>query len=266
MAARARFQQWSVILIVGHKRMEKTSAPIFPIARASRRRVVVIYTLIAMFVGLLVAGGIMLSHAKATADRMIAVGRLSQMVTALWIYEDENGTLPPLCLRDKLGAPLQSWRALVLPHLGSPELPKQMDLSQPWNSDFNRRLTDAVPPENWVWFALKRPTTLPISTHILAYVGRGSIWDERTGLAKGRMSEHRGAILLVWVPESNFHPLQPGDITEEEVRERVEKGQQILFVAADRETGSSGIVTLERGELVFRTRQQLPDRREGRHL
>jgi hypothetical protein len=239
--------------------MEKALAPIFPMTRAPRMRVVVICALIAMFVGVLLAGVIMFSRAKATANRMMAFGRLSQMVTALWIYEDDYGALPPLCLRDKKGTPIQSWRALILPYLGSPELPKQLDLSQPWNSDFNRRLTDAVPPGHWVWFALEGPKTLPVSTHILAYVGRGSIWDERTGLAKGRMSEHRGAILLVWVPESNRHPLQPGDITEEEVRERVEEGQEILFVAADRETGNSGIVTLERGELVFRTRRQFHD-------
>jgi hypothetical protein len=143
---------------VGHKRMEKTLAPIVPMVRASRRRAIVICTLIAMYVGVLVAGVIMFSRAKATANRVIASGRLSQMATALWIYEYDHGTLPPLCLRDKLGTPLQSWRALILPHLGSPELPKQRDLSQPWNSDFNRRLTDAVPPGNWVWFALERPT------------------------------------------------------------------------------------------------------------
>jgi hypothetical protein len=243
--------------------MEKPLAPILPRPRASRKRVVVICTLITMFVGILVAGGIMLSRAKATANRVMAVERLSQMVTALWIYEADHGALPPLFLRDNTGTPIQSWRALVLPYLGSPELPKQLDSSQPWNSDFNRKLTDAVPPGNWVWFSLERPTTLPISTHILAYVGRGSIWDERTGLAKGRMSEHRGAILLVWVPESNRHPLQPGDITEEEVRERLEKGQEILFVAADRETGNSGIVALERGELVFRTGRPFHDQTGG---
>jgi hypothetical protein len=77
------------------------------------------------------------------------------------------------------------------------------------------------------------------------------------------MSEHRGAIVLVWVPESNLHPLQPGDITEEEVRERLDKGQEILFVAADRETGNSGIVALERGELVFRTRRPFHDQTSG---
>lgn len=243
--------------------MEKTLAPILPIVCASRRRLVVICTLIAIFLGVLLATVIMFSRAKATADRVIATGRLSQMTTALWMYEHDHGTLPPLCLRDRLGNPSQSWRALILRYLGSPELPKQLNLSQPWSSDFNRNLTDAVPPRHWVWFALEGPKTLPVSTHILAYVGRGSIWDERTGFAKGRMSEHRGAILLVWVPESNLHPLQPGDITEEEVRERVEKGQEVLFVAANRETGSSGIVTLERGELVFRTRQQVHDRTRG---
>lgn len=237
--------------------------PIFPMGRASKWRVVVICTLVAMSVGVLVTGVIMFSRAKATANRMLAFGRLSQMAAALWSYEHEHGTLPPLCLRDTLGKPSQSWRALILRYLGSPQLPKQLDLSQPWNSDFNRRLTDAVPPGNWVWFALEPPTTLPVSTHILAYAGRGLIWDERTGLPKGKLSEHRGAILLVWIPESNFHPLQPGDLTEEEVRARVEKGQEVLFVAANHETGSSGIVTLERGELVFRTQQQVHDRTRG---
>ena len=128
--------------------MEKTLALIFPIGPCLRKGVVVICTLIAMFVGVLLAGVIMFSRAKTTANRMTAFRRLSQMAAALWIYEHDHETLPPLCMRDKLGKPSQSWRALILQYLGSPELPKQLDLSQPWNSDFNRSLTDAVPPGN----------------------------------------------------------------------------------------------------------------------
>ena len=133
----------------------------------SRRRVVVICTLVVMIVGLFVAGVTMLSRAKAKAEQMRASGRLSQMRLALEMYENDYGTLPPLSLRDSEGTPTQSWRALILPYLGSPELPKQLDLSQPWNSDFNRSFIDDVPPGNWVRFALDHPTRLPVSTHIL---------------------------------------------------------------------------------------------------
>ena len=232
---------------------------------ALNRRMVVRCALIAIFVGVFVAGVIMFSRAKAEARRIQAYGRLCQMRAALQIYEQEHGALPPLCLRDNLGMPIHSWRALVLPHLGSAQfskLPKHLDLSQPWNSDFNERLVDSTPPEEWVWFAWDRAQTrMKVSTHILAYLGRGSIWDGKTGLPKGKTPEHPDAVLLIWITKGNRHPLQPGDITEEEVRQRVEKGEEVLFIVAG--SSSTGIVTLERGELVFLTRQQDVDRTRG---
>ena len=246
--------------------MKKTLNDRFPMSTASRR-VVVICTLIAMIASVLVAGVIMLSRAKAKAIEMQAYGRLSQMRLALQIYEAEHGTLPPLYLRDTLGNPSHSWRALILPYLGSPfpsGISTQLNLSQPWNSDYNRSLLDNVPPRGWVWFALNsEQITLPVSTHILAYLGGESIWEAGTGLPKGRITEHPDAVLLVWIPRGNLHPLQPGDITEEEVRKRVEKGEQVLFIAAG-SSSSTGMVTIERGKLAFLTWQQVLDRREGR--
>jgi hypothetical protein len=210
--------------------------------------------IIVFSIGILASGIVIYSHKKAAVNRTLIVGRLSQMMNALCAYEAEHGTLPPLCMRNEMGAPIQSWRALILPYLGFSDLPNQLDLSQSWNSEFNRSLTDSVPPGDWVWFTKNRPSTTPISTNILAYVGRLSIWDEKTGLPKGNLSEHQGAIVLLWVPDSNLHPMQPGDITEDEVHERVEKGQEILFVAAHNMTGKHGIVTIDRGQLEFHTK------------
>jgi hypothetical protein len=235
---------------------------------SSKRKTLVICTLIAMLVGVLVAGAIMFSQASAAARRIQAYGRLAQMRLALQLFEEEHGALPPLYLRDNLGEPIQSWRALILPYLGGelPRLSKQMDLSQRWNSDSNDSLIAGVPPEDWVWFAWDRPQTRQaISTHIVAYLGRASIWDARTGLPRGKTTEHPDAVLLIWIAKGNVHPLQPGDITEEEVRERIGKGEELLFLAAS-SSSSTGIVTIERGEVVFRTWQQVLDRKKGRHL
>ena len=234
--------------------MKTAPSSLVPKITASRRKVAVICTLIVMSVGLFVAGVNMLSRAKARAERLVAIGRLSQMKLALHIYERDHGTLPPLNLRGNQEVPIQSWRALILPQLGL-ENSTQLNLSQPWNSDHNRQIIDSVPSRFWVFFALRtEQLTSPVSTHILAYLGQGSIWDAKTGLPKGKMTEHPDAIMLIWIPRGHLHPLQPGDITEEEVRERVAKGQVVLFHAAG-DRGRYGNVTIERGELVFHGRE-----------
>lgn len=223
---------------------------------ASNRRVFVRWILIAVVVGVVVGGVIMFSRAKAGARRVQALGRLCQMRVALQLYEDEHGALPPMCLRDNVGMPIQSWRALVLPYLGSElsRLSKQLDLSQPWNSDSNDRLIANLPPGEWVCFARDRAQTVrEVSTHILAYRGRESIWDAGTALPKGKTTEHPDAVMLIWVPKGSLHPLQPGDITEEEVRGRVGKGEQVLFIAAG-DGRRYGVVTIEQGELAFHAR------------
>lgn len=229
----------------------------------TRTKVIVTCTLTVVTAGLLVSGFLWLSRAKAKAEMLRASGRLSQMRLALELYERDYGTLPPLYLRDGQGVPSQSWRALILPYLGF-EVSTQLNLSQPWNSAHNRRITDSVPPGGWVWFALDHPTTLPVSTRILAYVGRESIWDASTGNPKGKIADHPDAISLVWIPKGNLHPLQPGDITGEEIRKMVESGQEVVFIRA---MGSSGwgIVTIERGELAFHAWHEVLDRSEGRH-
>ena len=106
------------------------------------------------------------------------------------------------------------------------------------------------------------PERFPVSTHILAFIGRDSIWDATTGAPKGKTEEHSNAILLVSVPESNIEPLQPGDITEEEVRTMVEDGHEVLFIMAHTRYGY-GIVTIEGDSLVFPAWQEVLDQRSA---
>lgn len=200
---------------------------------------------------LLVAGVLLVRQAQRDARRSNALGRLSQMKFALQLYENQHGTLPPLVVRDSQGRPMHSWRALILPHLESESL-KQFDLSQPWDSDYNRKIIEETPLIDWGYFARDLlPEELPVSTHLFALLGAESIWDQTTGLPEGTMKEHPDAILLISVPISTVHPMQPGDITESEVRELVESGHEVLFIMADAPRGY-GRVTIERGRLQFR--------------
>jgi hypothetical protein len=183
--------------------MKKALRALLPTSSTSRKRAILVCTLVVMIVGVFVAGVIMFRRAWAAARQCNAYEGLSQMRGVLEEYELDHGTLPPLCLRDGLGTPTHSWRALILPHLRG--FSNQLDLSQPWNSDYNHRIIDSVPLIAWSWFARDdREMTLPVSTHILAYLGRESIWEARAGLPKGRIREHPDAIMLISIPKSKI--------------------------------------------------------------
>ena len=180
------------------------------------------------------------------------------MYVALHNYEQAYGTLPPLFVCNKQGKPIHSWRALIVPYIEFESL-KRLDLSQPWDSQYNRGVANSIAPGEWDrWAGGVGFERLPVSTCILALLGKDSIWDPTTGLPKGTLRRNPDAILLVSVPESDIHPLEPRDITEEEVQALIKGGKEVLFIKASRYTGCEyGIVRMDRGKLVF------TDRRSG---
>ncbi|MGA2620694.1 MAG: DUF1559 domain-containing protein [Thermoguttaceae bacterium] len=197
-------------------------------------------------------------HAAWEARRSNTYSRLYFARHVLRNYESSHGTLPPLCLRDSLGKPIHSWRALILPFLEIESL-RRLDLSQPWNSDYNRKIIDSVPLSDWRCFSGEWPAEQPpATTHLLGYIGPQSIWETTTGKPKGTTQDHPGAILLICVPESDIHPLQPVDITEDEVRKIVARGGDVLFITAGEPHGY-GVVTIEHGSLAFHVRPEPTD-------
>jgi hypothetical protein len=212
-------------------------------------RILEVVLLIAAMGGI-VALRFAVKQARHAARILTAEGRLSQMRLALQNYETAHGSLPPLFLRDAGGRPIQSWRALVVPHLELDCL-KQLDLAHPWDSADNRKIIDNVSQHDWGWFARDIPSDRPPAvTHLFAWTGAGSLWDAKTGLPKGTTREHPDAVLLISVPESSIHPLEPRDLSEEQVRALVEAGQEVLFIRAN--ASPYGLVKLDRGRLVFK--------------
>jgi hypothetical protein len=177
------------------------------------------------------------------------------MKLALYNYEHSHGTLPPICLKDEQGKPIQSWRALILPYLEFQSL-KGLHLSQPWDSPANREIMAKVPRHDWAWFArdFTPADQDPVVTHLVALVGKDSIWDSTTGLPKRRKSPHD--VWLISIPESDIHPLEPRDVTEEELRTRIERGEEVFFIKAEEYGEEYGTVRIEGGRLVFRNYQE----------
>jgi hypothetical protein len=220
--------------------------------RAKYTVTVVLVVAVGCFLGWLVPA---VKHAKQAARRCAAHGRLCQMRLALENYERSNGTLPPICLKDDQGKPLQSWRALILPHLELESL-KRLDLSQSWDSKANREIIAAVPQNDWMWFA--RDVTPPergcIVTQLVALIGKDSVWDAKTGLPKKQRDPHD--IWIISIPESDIHPLEPRDVTEEELRARVDRGEEVFFINGER--SGYGTVRIKDGKLMFDTHSEDP--------
>lgn len=62
---------------------------------------------------------------------------LRRIALAMLLYEREHGTLPPACTVHANGAPLHSWRVLLLPFLGEAELFAKIRIDEPWDSAYN---------------------------------------------------------------------------------------------------------------------------------
>lgn len=223
------------------------------IGRPAKLWLIVLAVVLVTITGVLVVFVPMARQARQDARRSSAFDRLFWMRMTLQNYELQHGTLPPLCLRNNQGKPIYSWRALIL-HLEIMSL-KRLDLSQPWNSDHNRKIIENTP--RWELSAFTRNNSSeqsPVFTHLFALLGADSIWDAKTGLPKGTTKDHPNAILLISVPQSKIEPLQPGDITEDEVRKMVEDGQEVFFIRAV--AGRAGVVKIKDGRLAFLTWQE----------
>jgi type II secretory pathway pseudopilin PulG len=79
--------------------------------------------------------------AREAARRAQSSNNLKQLGLALHSYHDVYGTFPPAVVRDADGHPLYSGRVLLLPFLEQQNLYQALNLTQPWDSDQNRFIT-----------------------------------------------------------------------------------------------------------------------------
>jgi hypothetical protein len=135
---------------------------------------------------------------------------------------------------------------MLLPILEAGDDFRKLDLAKPWNGEPN--CTVLRSSLAWGYFARDDFPDGPRSTCILALVGRDSVWNVETGLPKALTAACPDRILLISVPQSDINFGEPRDITEEEVRARVEQGEEVLFIDANSKYGK---VQIADGKLVF---------------
>lgn len=140
--------------------------------------VVPIFAMIALFIACAVDDGI--RQVKEAEPRVHIMNQLKQISLALHAYCDKHGSFPPATVRGPDGAPLYSWRVLILPFLEQEDLYADFRLNEAWDSQHNRTLLARVPPSY-------SPATYTIAadrsmTFYQVFVGSGAAFESDKGL------------------------------------------------------------------------------------
>ena len=98
--------------------------------------------LIPIFIALLLPS---VQAAREAARRMQCSNHEKQIALALHNYNDAHSALPPLYTVDDEGKPLHSWRVLILPYIDQQSLYNQIQLDEPWDSEYNKQFHDRMP-------------------------------------------------------------------------------------------------------------------------
>lgn len=104
-----------------------------------------------------------------TLGQMVAIGK------ALEAYLAEHGHYPPPAIYNAEGAPLLSWRVLLLPQLGHQELFDKFKQDQAWDGPENSLLVKEIPP------VLQSHGVEPGKTNFLVPQGSGTVFDKPEG-------------------------------------------------------------------------------------
>jgi len=83
--------------------------------------------------------------AREAARRTQSMNNLKQLLLALLVYENKEGSFPAHASYDDEGSPLLSWRVHILPMLEQQNLYNQFHLDEPWDSEHNKNLISQMP-------------------------------------------------------------------------------------------------------------------------
>jgi prepilin-type processing-associated H-X9-DG protein len=113
--------------------------------KSSRRRFTLVELLAAL--GIIVVLIALMLPAIRTAGpaamRGQCINNMKQIALALYNYEHEHKVLPPAVTVDANGAPLHSWRTLILPYLELGQLYQSINLVRPWNDPVNAKALES---------------------------------------------------------------------------------------------------------------------------
>ena len=153
--------------------------------------------------------------ARATAREVQAKNSLRQCYLGFATHADAvQGGKFPQNIRDASGKPLLSWRVALLPYIDQQALYEQFHLDEPWDSEHNRRLIEAMPRT----FAHETYPALNAAGKTLVQlpIGKGTIYSGKNRPSRSDIDTHpipsNTMVCLMFVkPEQAVEWTRPDD-------------------------------------------------------
>lgn len=164
-------------------------------------------------------------NAQEAARRTQCRGDLPWLRSCLRNYVDAFGTLPPAVIRDDNGRPMHSWRVLLMDHNRRSPWGYDDDATQPkyrfdepWDSPNNRKLESTY---HQVFACESDPGSHEFRrANYVAVVGENTLWPPTGprdfGDLENPHAQYAEKILLIELPDSDIHWMEPRDITFDE--------------------------------------------------
>ncbi len=124
-------------------------------------------------------------------------------------YHSGRGTFPPAATYGTGGAPLLSWRVLLLPYLGEEELYKQFKLDEPWDSAHNKALLAKMPE---VFRAPGLGDKDSYETFYQVFTGKGTPFEGRDGIRLDQITDDLEWTVLIVEAGTAVPWTKPADI------------------------------------------------------
>jgi Protein of unknown function (DUF1559) len=144
-------------------------------------------------------------------QRTLGMGNIQQIAQALNNYRRSHGSYPTPTVVDSKGAPLYSWRVLILPELGFQSLYNQFQLDQTWDSPTNLHLLRQMPA---VYVCPNNSSALANQeTNFALITGVGTLFPTTGPIDPERMRDRQSeTLLVVETSDGTTKWTQPGDI------------------------------------------------------
>ncbi|WP_439626637.1 DUF1559 family PulG-like putative transporter [Gemmata sp.] len=169
------------------------------------KELVAVYGAGSVMVGLLLPA---VQKVRAAAARMTSSNNLKQIAIAVHSYHDTYQRFPSDIV-DKNGKPLLSWRVAILPFLEQDNLYKQFKLDEPWDSENNKKASQAVVK---VFLSPQVPATPGGFTHYRGFSGPGAAFEPGKQITLNAMADGTSNTLMVVETAEAVEWAKPNDI------------------------------------------------------
>jgi biotin carboxyl carrier protein len=127
------------------------------------------------------------------AQRRESIRHLKHVGLAMHEYHDVNKTFPPAYQADNSGKPLLSWRVLILPYLGQEALYREFHLTEPWDSEHNKKLIERMPAV----YRSPGSKSAPTMTNYLTVHGPNTAFPGKDAIGMAKIFDGTSNVIMV---------------------------------------------------------------------